>query len=150
MSKHKIIENDKLAEIKHLNRLDQVLASSDNIQSKYDELILTSKSNHIVECISSNIFFYDYNENRGLNIETPDLGMHGVEGILRNKVIQTFRQKKIKITIKNISLNEHKKYTGCFITNSIQGVRFVSKFNKKRYSHIPLIESLLDNYIYEE
>ncbi len=149
LCKYKIQENTLLSKIKHINRLDQIVASSENIKNKYDELVLASNTNNIVECISSNIFFYNFNKNI-FTVYTPDLTKYGVEGVMRNKVIKRLKRKKIRILIKDIPVKDYSKFTGCFITNCIQGVRLVKNFNKKVYSDIPMIRTILDNYIYEK
>ncbi|PHM33459.1 aminodeoxychorismate lyase [Xenorhabdus innexi] len=75
--------NPYLAGIKHLNRLEQVLIKRLIEQEKVDEALVLDSDGLLVECCSANIFW-----RRGKNIYTPDLSQCGVEGVMRQKIIQ--------------------------------------------------------------
>ena len=57
-SEYKLRNNAHLAKIKHLNRLEQILGFNNIGRGNYDNYILLDERERIIECISSNIFFY--------------------------------------------------------------------------------------------
>ncbi|WP_416778681.1 aminodeoxychorismate lyase [Xenorhabdus budapestensis] len=75
--------NPHLAGIKHLNRLEQVLIKRFIEQAKIDEALVLDSDGLLVECCTANIFW-----RRGKNVYTPDLSQCGVEGVMRQKIIQ--------------------------------------------------------------
>ncbi|MDX7999621.1 aminodeoxychorismate lyase [Xenorhabdus sp. Reich] len=75
--------NPHLAGIKHLNRLEQVLIKRFIEQSKVDDALVLDSDGLLVECCASNIFW-----RKGKNVYTPDLSQCGVEGIMRQKIIE--------------------------------------------------------------
>ncbi|CDH23598.1 4-amino-4-deoxychorismate lyase (aminotransferase), component of p-aminobenzoate synthase multienzyme complex [Xenorhabdus bovienii str. kraussei Becker Underwood] len=75
--------NPHLAGIKHLNRLEQVLIKRFIEQSKADEALVLDSDGLLVECCTANIFW-----RKGKNVYTPDLNQCGVEGVMRQKIMQ--------------------------------------------------------------
>ncbi|OTA16152.1 aminodeoxychorismate lyase [Xenorhabdus vietnamensis] len=75
--------NPYLAGIKHLNRLEQVLIKRFIEQSKADEALVLDSDGLLVECCTANIFW-----RKGKNVYTPDLSQCGVEGVMRQKIIE--------------------------------------------------------------
>ena len=53
---HRLPENLPLAGIKHLNRLDQVLARSEWNDDSYKEGLMFTQSDHLIEAVSANVF----------------------------------------------------------------------------------------------
>ncbi|MBI6548182.1 aminodeoxychorismate lyase [Xenorhabdus lircayensis] len=75
--------NPYLAGIKHLNRLEQILIKRFIEQSQVDEALVLDSDGLLVECCTANIFW-----RKGKNVYTPDLSQCGVEGIMRQKIIE--------------------------------------------------------------
>ncbi|AOM40466.1 aminodeoxychorismate lyase [Xenorhabdus hominickii] len=75
--------NPHLAGIKHLNRLEQVLIKRSIEQSKADEALVLDSDGLLVECCVANIFW-----RKGKNVYTPDLRHCGVEGVMRQRIIE--------------------------------------------------------------
>ncbi|BET97260.1 aminodeoxychorismate lyase [Xenorhabdus taiwanensis] len=75
--------NPYLAGIKHLNRLEQVLIKRFIEQSGADEALVLDSDGLLVECGTANIFW-----RKGKNVYTPDLSQCGVEGVMRQKIIE--------------------------------------------------------------
>ena len=55
-SQYCLSDNSYLSKIKHMNRLEQILGITFKPKKTFDNYILVDRKNHIVECISSNIF----------------------------------------------------------------------------------------------
>jgi len=147
-SKYNLQSNVYLSKIKHLNRIDQVLAFTMTGNSNNDDYILLNNDEKIIECVSSNIFFYIYN-NGIFKFITPSLTNCGVDGIMKQQIIKFLKKRKIKVFEKDILKKDIIKFNGCFICNVIKGVQFVGKIEKRNINHIIQIENLLKNYIYE-
>ena len=81
--------NSRLAGLKHLNRLENVLAKQElsnlnlNSGQDYFESLLLDDNGFLVECVQSNIFWYKNNI-----LYTPLLNRSGVQGSLRSKVLK--------------------------------------------------------------
>jgi len=147
-SKYLLKDNLYLSKIKHLNRIEQILGLTKKGVPSYDTYIMLDSHKKIIECISSNIFFYNYKINT-FNFVTPSLDTCGVEGIMKQQIIKYLKSRKIKIFEKGVSKKDIIKFDGCFICNVVNGVQFVKKIEEKSINHIFEIESLLKKYIYE-
>lgn len=75
-----ISENAYLAGLKHLNRLDSVLAKNG---SSEDEPLLCLSSGEIVEASIGNIFWFD-----GNSWWTPPIDKAGVKGVIRSRLLE--------------------------------------------------------------
>ncbi|GAB3292428.1 aminodeoxychorismate lyase [Pseudidiomarina andamanensis] len=71
----------RLAGLKTLNRLEQVLVAQERIERCVDDLIVCDSNLHIVEAISSNLFWYD-----GDNWRIPQLKNAGIAGIMQAEI----------------------------------------------------------------
>jgi len=137
-----------LSKIKHLNRLEQVLAVNElNNHPLYSDLLILSKEENIIETISSNIFFVRNNNNK-LVFETPIIEKYGIDGILRKKIIQYLKKIKMRVVVKDISIKDLNRYNACFKTNSINGVIIIDQIQKKKFSRPNLLYNILDDFIY--
>ena len=147
-SKYFMQTNTNLSKIKHLNRIEQILGFTMSAKDKHDDYILFNTQKKIIECISSNIFFYTY-KNNNFKFSTPNLAACGVEGIMKQQIIGLLKRKEIKIIEKDIEKKDIIKFDGCFICNVVKGVQFVKKIDKKYINHSSQIQDLLRKYIYE-
>lgn len=121
--------NAVLAGIKHLNRLEQILARSEWTDESITEGIVLDQENNVIEGTMSNLFAIKDN-----NVLTPDLSNCGVEGVIRSKVIELANESNINCEIKKISLNELLEADEIFICNSIIGVWPVTTVNRHSFS----------------
>ena len=113
---HPISSNSALAGIKHLNRLDQVMASME-LTNGVDEGFMANESGHLIEGIKSNIFLVIADQ-----LLTPDLTSSGVAGIMRAVVIDLLRLMKIHVTVRAIGLAELHSAREVFVCNSVIGI----------------------------
>ena len=140
--------NPYLSKIKHLNRLEQVLGLTFLGKNKNDNHILVDKDKNIIECISSNIFFYSKLKNQ-YNFVTPSLINSGVDGVMKKVIIKFMKSKKMKISERTLRQKDIYKYTGAFICNSVTGVQFVKKIGSHYFDHSKELEAILGKFIYE-
>ncbi|ARC54906.1 hypothetical protein AOQ88_01435 [Candidatus Riesia sp. GBBU] len=128
-SKTLICVSKHLSQIKHLNRLEQILIKREiELYSKADEAIVLDNEKRIISCCSSNIFWRKSNI-----IYTPSLFYAGVSGVMRKMVIDFIQKSEYKIKFvshKKDSLNNAEEIV---VTNSLMPVFFVKKvFNKNK------------------
>jgi 4-amino-4-deoxychorismate lyase len=79
----KLGENPALAGIKHLNRLEQVLARSEVPAAEAAELLLFSHSGRLISGTMSNVFVV-----RNGRLITPRVDLCGVAGVMRRVVLR--------------------------------------------------------------
>jgi 4-amino-4-deoxychorismate lyase len=117
--------NANLSGLKHLNRLDYVLATIElNNKQDKDEAILCDTDGFIVEGIISNLFF-----SKNCQLFTPSLSLSGVEGIMRSKIIQHFDKIEESVCIDRFKLDQLLQADEIFLCNSVQGIRSIGSVN---------------------
>lgn len=128
LCKHPVSINPVLAGIKHLNRLDSVLARSE-WNDEYDEGFMFDSNGKLIEGTMSNIFGIKNNA-----LYTPGLDQCGVNGIVREQVLSIAKEKKLKTNIQNMTMDDIGAMDEIFITNSIIGLWPVSCVGEVEYS----------------
>ena len=115
-----------LAGIKHLNRLEQVIASMEWPDDDSMEGLMLDHDGNILEGTRSNIFWAVKD-----SLYTPDLTEAGVEGIMRNKIIKEIPGTKLS---NKSTLEVLEKSDEVFLCNSVFGVWPVSRirFGEKK------------------
>jgi 4-amino-4-deoxychorismate lyase len=126
--KHPISTNPVLAGIKHLNRLDNVLARNE-WGDEFHEGLMSDTHGNVIEGTMSNVFFIK----NGILL-TPDLERCGVNGIIRNQILSIARENNIETHIRNINNDEIDSMDEIFITNSIIAIWPVKSVNDNQYS----------------
>lgn len=105
-----------LAGIKHLNRLENIMARMEwNDPKVVDGLLLDEKGN-VIECTMSNLFARFKNE-----LVTPDLTQCGVEGITRQRILQASAQLNLLARVVDITLPQLLLADEIIICNSLFG-----------------------------
>lgn len=114
--RHLVSRNPSLAGLKHLNRLDQVMASAELLPDTVEGL-MSDENGSVIEGTRSNIFAVI----EGL-LCTPDLSYAGVRGVLRDSLITRLRASGIEVSVRDIPGSELMKASEIFICNSVIGV----------------------------
>ncbi len=109
--------NRILAGIKHLNRLEQVMASSEWSDPEIKEGLMLDAQGHVIEGTMSNIFMLKEG-----TLHTPDLSECGVEGVMRGLVLEVASAQGMKVNIRQITLPEVLQADGVFLSNSLIGI----------------------------
>lgn len=107
----------ELAGLKHLNRLEQILAQAELAGTAFSEGIMLGMQGEVVEATMHNLFLVKNGE-----LYTPELTKCGVAGIMRTFIIKTAQQIGLKVRIEKISLEQLKLANEIFLTNSISGI----------------------------
>ncbi len=117
-----------LAGIKHLNRLENVLAANECQEVGVPEGILEDESGFVISGTRSNVFFKS-----GRALFTPDLNQCGVAGVQRERVMAWADQHGIPCLIKQIRMEELLQADEIFLVNSVFGlwpVREISGYHR--------------------
>ena len=145
-SKNTLSDNGQLSKIKHLNRLEQVLATSE-ISKKFPEIILCDKNHNIIEGTASNIFFIKKD-----TYYSPLIEDCGVEGAMKSFIIKAMKRNKIKLKIKKIKEKEIGSYDGAFFCNSIRlvwNIKSVDGVTYKKNNNILKLIKIINDEIYK-
>jgi 4-amino-4-deoxychorismate lyase len=114
----------KLAGVKHLNRLEQVLARDEWSDPAIHEGLMCDSDGRAVEGVMSNLFVL-----RGGRLFTPDLGRCGVAGVMRGLVLEIAARQGIDARIADLALDELRSADEIFLTNSLIGLWPVRQFD---------------------
>jgi 4-amino-4-deoxychorismate lyase len=105
-----------LAGAKHLNRLEQVLASRD-WPDGVDEGILCDAEGHAVCGTRSNLFWV-----RDGRLGTSPLGACGVRGVMRHRILELARQQNLNVELRDLSWTALQQADEVFVSNSLIGL----------------------------
>lgn len=109
--------NPRLAGIKHLNRLEQVLARSEWRDADIAEGLLLDHAGHVIEGTQSNVFIV-----RGERLLTPCLDRCGVAGVMRALIMRQARALEIPCAESELSLADLLEADEVFLCNSLIGI----------------------------
>jgi 4-amino-4-deoxychorismate lyase len=118
-----------LAGVKHLNRLEQVLARAEWSEGAVEGLMLDAED-RVVEGTMTNLFASPA-EGRLL---TPDLSRSGVAGVTRRHILARAKAEGIQVEVRDMSLDELLANREIFVCNSIAGVWPVSRIGVQQYA----------------
>lgn len=125
LCRHTLSRQPSLAGLKHLNRLDQVMARSEwDEQDRFNEGIMFNLDGNVVEGTMSNIFWL-----RDNRLFTPDLSQEGVDGCVRRWVIHQQQNESPVIVEKCAKLDQLLAADAVFLTNSLMGIQAVSQID---------------------
>jgi 4-amino-4-deoxychorismate lyase len=109
--------NPSLAGIKHLNRLEQVLARQEWDDPVIMEGLMLDASGNLVEGTMSNVFVV-----KDAVLMTPDLQLCGVAGIMRAHVLDMAAEHLIAARVQHLELDALLQADEVFICNSLLGI----------------------------
>jgi 4-amino-4-deoxychorismate lyase len=116
----------KLAGIKHLNRLENVLARMEWNDPKIADGILLDTNDNVIECTAANIF-----ARFGDTLITPSLVQCGVAGITRQRIIELAHTLSLKTSVETFNLEKLFAADEVIICNSIYDAWQVRKIDEK-------------------
>lgn len=136
-------ENKQLAGIKHLNRLEQVLARNE-WEDEYQEGLMLTSSGHVIDGTMCNLFAVKNNI-----LYTPDLTYCGIGGVMRTTIIKLARDLNIQVIEKNITPDELDMADEIFLTNSLIGIWPVRELAKVSFKKTGMITRQLQQKLTE-
>ncbi len=116
--------NPVLSGMKHLNRLDQILARAE-WDDQFDDGIMLDQNELVVETTFGNIFFLSSS-----GWGTPLINQCGVEGVMRSLLIKKIMPALSEsVDIRKVELYEIKKCSEWFVCNAVRGIMPVSSLS---------------------
>ncbi len=114
----RLAANSAVAGIKHLNRLENVIARAEWHDSTIAEGLLFDTENHLVEGVMSNVFLVD----DGV-LYTPSLKSCGVEGIIRHVILYSVASAlNLSVHVGDVSREQLTRADEVFLCNSLIGI----------------------------
>ncbi|WP_397452034.1 aminodeoxychorismate lyase [Pseudomonas sp. NA-150] len=133
----RLAEQPLLAGLKHLNRLEQVLARSEWQDTAYAEGLMCDTAGRVVEGVYSNLFLVK----NGVLL-TADLSRCGVAGVMRAELLAQAQALGIATEVRDIQMTDLEPADEVFLCNSVYGVWPVKGFAQLNWSVGPLTRKL--------
>ena len=121
-----------LAGMKHLNRLEQVLARAEWSTSSIDEGLMLDSADEVVGATSANVFALVF----GLWI-TPPVNFHGVAGIMRDWVLANASAREAPLTRTMLEGAD-----AVFLCNAVRGILPVGSLGDRRWAMHPALDAM--------
>ena len=106
-----------LAGLKHLNRLEQVLARAEWHDPDIAEGLMLDYQQNLVEGTMSNVFIV-----HGSELVTPELSACGVAGVMRSVILDLAATLGIKVRVAPVTMDDVGASREIFICNSLIGI----------------------------
>lgn len=113
----RLARQPRLAGIKHLNRLENVLARMEWTDHGIADGLLLDEGGDVIECTSANLF-----ARFGGNLVTPDLSSSGVVGVTRERIMKLAPGLGYNVEVRRLRLSELMDADEVLICNSLFGV----------------------------
>jgi len=128
-----------LAGLKHLNRLEQVLARAEWDDMSIAEGLMSSVTGNVIEGTMTNLFAVINHQ-----LVTPELDQCGVAGVMRSIVLEESGALEIPAVVTSIDRAELARASEVFVCNSIIGIWPVIDLDGTRMHCGPVTRSLKD------
>lgn len=135
-------ENIKLAGVKHLNRLEQVLARNEWDTDEFQEGLMLTAQGNVVDGTMSNVFAVLDNK-----VFTPGLSRCGVAGVMRKTIINIAKENGFSIHEKEFSKSELEMADELFLSNSLFGIWPIRIIAKTRFTKVGNITKQLQEEV---
>lgn len=130
-------ENSSLAGVKHLNRLEQVLARNEWDDPNVNEGLMSDSHGNVIEGTMSNIFIAKSNR-----LYTPKLNKSGVAGIMRAQILMLASESYLTVKEDVITKDEVISADEVFVCNSVIGIWPVRSLADTNYPVGPITKQL--------
>ena len=129
--KQQVSINENLAGIKHLNRLENVLARNewnDKAKNNVIDGLMLNANQHVIEGTMSNLFAI-----KDKQLFTPCLSLSGINGVMRGVIIELAGKSDIKTSAITLTLDDLSSMDELFISNSLIAMKAVTKLGDSIY-----------------
>lgn len=133
----RLAEQPLLAGLKHLNRLEQVIARAEWQDAEHAEGLMLDMSGRVIEGVFSNLFVV-----RNGVLLTADLNRCGVAGVMRAEILAQAHALGIPLAVADISLEQLQQADEVFVCNSVYGIWPVRSCAAMSWSVGPLTRKL--------
>ncbi len=116
--------------LKTSNALPYILAGLWKEEAGVDDCILLNQRGFVAEASSSNVFYF---KNKTLYTPTDQSG--AIQGVMRKQILKLAKTKGIQLIKKDILPAELLEAEEVFLTNAVQGIRWVKSLEGVRFSN---------------
>ncbi|MEE9141695.1 MAG: aminodeoxychorismate lyase [Gammaproteobacteria bacterium] len=142
LCRQRLARNPALAGIKHLNRLEQVLARSEWVDTSIAEGLMLDDTGHVIEATQSNVFFV----HAGVLV-TPALDQAGVAGVVREVVLEHAERDGISCEVRDVDQAEIREFEEMFLTNSVIGIWPVKEYEGHPFKQMDMAKIIADHIV---
>ncbi len=130
--------------LKTTSALIYVMAARYARENNVDDCLILNYHTRLCDGVSSNIFLI-----KDEKIQTPPLSEGCVDGVMRRYLIDIFKKEGIPFEEEPLNVEVPFMAEELFLTNAVRGIRWVSGFKAKRYSHTftAEISAILEAYL---
>jgi len=125
----RLSRNPALAGMKHLNRLEQVLAQREWSDERIGEGLMLDTEGELVGGTTSNVFIV----RQGVLL-TPDLRFSGVRGVMREQVLKAAAKLGLQSSEEPLWPHDLDVASEVFVSNAVRGIRSVIALDEHRWS----------------
>jgi 4-amino-4-deoxychorismate lyase len=136
----RLATNPALAGMKHLNRLEHVLAHLELRGTDADQGLLLDTSEHVVGGTSSNVFAV-----REGQLLTPAIERAGIKGVMRRVVLAAANELGVPSAERDWTLAETANADELFMTNALFGIWPVALFDGRVLARGPVTQRLMQH-----
>lgn len=129
--------NPALAGIKHMNRLEQILARAEWNGEEIREGLMLDADGYVIEGTMSNVFLV-----RNGVLHTPKIDRCGVAGVMRSVTIATALEHGVDVVESHVTLEELYAADEVFLTNCVIGLWPVSRYEHRTYGVGPITQEI--------
>lgn len=124
----RLARQPRLAGMKHLNRLEQVLARAE-WQEDYAEGLMRDTDGLVIEGTMTNLFLV---RDDG-TVVTPDLSQSGVAGVMRAQILDSAAAMGMTCVIQAVTTDMVESAQELFLTNSLIGIWPIRRIEARHY-----------------
>ena len=132
---------DSFSNIKSCNYLPYLMAARYAAANKWNDSLVMNTSGRVCESTIANIFWIKSN-----HIFTPPLSEGCVAGIMRSYLLAKRESSNLEISEKLLEREELLQADEIFLTNAVNGLRWIQAIGKKQY-HRNLVTQVFDDFM---
>lgn len=122
-------ENEKLAGIKHLCRLEQVLGQLESDARRADEGLMLSTSGAVIGGTSRNLFAV-----HGRRLLTPELSRAGIAGVMRRAVLEHCAAIGLEAVEARVQPAQLRAADELFMSNAVVGIESITELDGQGFA----------------
>lgn len=126
-----------IAGIKHLNRLEQILASAECSDDDIAEGLMLDHEGFVVEGTKTNLFIQE-----GDRLVTPLIDRCGVAGVMRGLIIDIARNSGTVVEESRLTVDRVAGATCAFLSNAVIGIWPIRELQTTTFRVTPMVDNL--------
>lgn len=140
----RVAAQPRLAGIKHLNRLENVLARAEWTSPDIAEGLMLDQQERVVEGTMSNLFLVSDGE-----LVTPDLSRSGVAGVQRGRIVEAAPRLGYPVRIAEVRIADVLACDEAFLVNSVIGLWPVRELEGRAWKAGPVTRRIAAELFHE-